>query len=203
MQDEVAQHVAPDVIGAAALADGLAAQDDESLGKRAGAHLVEEPRFADAAFAGDQPGSATTGVGRGQGGKQRRELGMASDERRRLQQAFARRRRLARQRQIESAGEIGDRRLGAGRSSLGTFIEQAGEERSQTRLDDIAVPGQLGAQNVLAQGLSVRRVERKGTDQELVGDQAEGVQIAACRRPAAENDFRRDVRQRAARVFVV
>src|SRR6185369_5747544 len=90
-QRHPADHVAPELVGARALAHGLAAQHHDAVDERAHAELLEEPRFADAALAPDEDAAALPGARLLEHVGERVDLRVAPHELRGLEEALARR----------------------------------------------------------------------------------------------------------------
>ncbi len=134
-QQEPADHVAPHLVRAAALAHLLPAQHGDAVDERARPHLLQQARFADAALAPDQPGAALAAEEPLQQRREVIELGAPPHEARCLEEALARVHRLDAE---ALAGRVGERGHHLGRVGVAVARvpgEEAGDHRRDPRID--------------------------------------------------------------------
>lgn len=148
-QDETGEHVAPEVIGTGVRADALAAHHEDRVDEGPHPELVEQARLAHTTLSAHQPDRAPPDRGLAQQRGEARDVLLAPDQGRGLEEALARRDRLQRERLLEGGREGGDH-LGRVGVPLGRLLgEQPAEDRTQPGIEVVAGARQHRGEDVV------------------------------------------------------
>lgn len=196
-QAQPAEGAPQDLVRTAVLPRRLPLQDEDIGDERPGAHLPEQARFADAALAPHEPGAAPARARLIERLQQHRELALAPDEPRRLEEAVQDRRGLRRRRQ---AGRLVEGREGALRARVAILRplgEQAVQHRGERRRD--ARRGRIGgaAERPVLEPKVIAPLERPAPREDLEGDHPHRIEVAGLGRRRAGEGLGRHVIQRS------